>query len=214
MLVCLHVPFDQQINSTNYLSLHYIIFVPYNLKAISSLRHRGNQTVLVKSVCKTAPKSLFWVPTCLPGFEYLPGWKNLKRISGSSLRPLRALNKDISAASKMLLNGVRLRYRQTPHRLLKMQEICLQFLCQPSLSAPSPTLQFYYTTTINDLPHPIILAAAACCTNTGSGAWSCGASGSIREKQKYSMWWKFERSPVLWVCEIQDAQHLIYMKKD
>ena len=73
MLVCLHVPFDQQINSTNYLSLHYIIFVPYNLKAISSLRHRGNQTVLVKSVCKTAPKSLFWVPTCVPGFEYLPG---------------------------------------------------------------------------------------------------------------------------------------------
>ena len=73
MLVCLHVPFDQQINSTNYLSLHDIIFVPYNLKAISSLHHRGNQTVLVKSVCKTAPKSLFWVPTCVPGFEYLPG---------------------------------------------------------------------------------------------------------------------------------------------
>ena len=113
---------------------------------------------------------------------------NLKCIFGSSLRPLRALNKDISAASKMLLNGVRLCYRQSPYRLLKMQEICLQFLFQPSLSAPSPTLQFYYTTTINNLPHPIILAAAACCTNTGSGAWSCGASGSIREKQKYSMW--------------------------
>ena len=119
---------------------------------------------------------------------------NLKRISGSSLRPLRALNMDISAASKMLLNGVRLRYRQSPYRLLKMQEICLQFLFQPSLSAPSPKLYYYYTTTINNLPHPIILAAAACCTNTGSGAWSCGASESIRGKEKYSMWSKFERT--------------------
>ena len=26
--------------------------------------------LLINSVCKTAPKSLFWVPTCLPGFEY------------------------------------------------------------------------------------------------------------------------------------------------
>ena len=78
MLVCFHVPLDQQINSRNYLSLHYIIFVPYNLKAISSLRQRGNQTVLVKSVCKTALKSLFWVPTCVPGFEYLPGWREFE----------------------------------------------------------------------------------------------------------------------------------------
>jgi len=30
-------------------------------------------TKLLKNfVCKTAPKSLFWVPTCLPGFEYAP----------------------------------------------------------------------------------------------------------------------------------------------
>ena len=144
MLVCLHVPFDQQINSTNYLSLHYIIFVPYNLKAISSLRHRGNQTVLVKSVCKTAPKSLFWAPPVYQDLSTCQVERNLKRISGSSLRPLRALNKDISAAWKMLLNGVRLRYRQTPYRLLKMQEICLKFLFQPSLSAPSPTWLLYY----------------------------------------------------------------------
>ena len=25
---------------------------------------------LFKTVCETAPKSLFWVPTCVPGFEY------------------------------------------------------------------------------------------------------------------------------------------------
>ena len=28
--------------------------------------------LLVKSVCETAPKSLSWSPTCVPGFEYVP----------------------------------------------------------------------------------------------------------------------------------------------
>ena len=27
---------------------------------------------LVNSVCETAPKSLFWVPTCVMGFQYVP----------------------------------------------------------------------------------------------------------------------------------------------
>ena len=31
----------------------------------------GNE-LLVKSVCETAPKSLLWIPTCVPGFEYAP----------------------------------------------------------------------------------------------------------------------------------------------
>ena len=28
--------------------------------------------LLVKSVCETVPISLFWAPTCAPGFEYAP----------------------------------------------------------------------------------------------------------------------------------------------
>ena len=36
-----------------------------------SLCHKQNVT-LEKSFCETVPKSLFWVPTCVPGFEYEP----------------------------------------------------------------------------------------------------------------------------------------------
>ena len=28
--------------------------------------------LLVKLLCERAPKSLFWVPACVPGFEYAP----------------------------------------------------------------------------------------------------------------------------------------------
>ena len=40
-------------------------------KVLNNLHHRQNQT-LVKSVCKTALKSLFWASTCVPGFEHAP----------------------------------------------------------------------------------------------------------------------------------------------
>ena len=40
-----------------------------NVNDTLSLRHRRNLT-LVKSVCKSAPKFLFRVLTCVPGFEY------------------------------------------------------------------------------------------------------------------------------------------------
>ena len=33
------------------------------------LRKRKNY-IVGKSVCKTAPKSLIWAPTCVPGSEY------------------------------------------------------------------------------------------------------------------------------------------------
>ena len=38
-------------------------------KDIRGLGHRRNQN-LDKSVCETAPKSLLWAHTCVPGFEY------------------------------------------------------------------------------------------------------------------------------------------------
>ena len=51
-------------------SWHNTLFIPwYGHKG--SLRHRGNWT-LVKSVCEAATKSLFWTPSCVPGFEYAP----------------------------------------------------------------------------------------------------------------------------------------------
>ena len=43
-----------------------------------SLRYRRNWT-LVKSVCETAPKFLFWARTCVPGFEYEPLLTPLKK---------------------------------------------------------------------------------------------------------------------------------------
>ena len=34
-----------------------------------NMRHSRKET-LVKSICETVQKSLFWVPTCVSGFEY------------------------------------------------------------------------------------------------------------------------------------------------
>ena len=70
-----------------------------------------------KSVCETAPKFLFWAPSCVPGFEYMPQlacWKsigdlpitmkaNSKCTSGNLLSPLVAQNKHIGSALQMLL---------------------------------------------------------------------------------------------------------------
>ena len=69
------------------------------------------------SVCQTALKSLFWVPTCVPGLSIRHDWPvkkaivdlpirmkgNWKRISGNSSSPLAAQNKDLGAASSQML---------------------------------------------------------------------------------------------------------------
>ena len=76
--------------------------------------------LLVKSICETVLKFLFWVPTCEPGFDY--DWpvkkplskanitvkRNSKCISSNLLSLLVAQNKDIGTVSQMLLTGVRL----------------------------------------------------------------------------------------------------------
>ena len=73
---------------------------------------------MVKSVCETAPKFLFWAPTCVPGFEFalwLASKKvlsicqslskgNPTRTSGNSMNLLEAPNKDLGAASPTLQN--------------------------------------------------------------------------------------------------------------
>ena len=45
--------------------------ISIQLRPLSNLCHRRNLT-LVKSVCVTAPKSFFWAPACVPGFQYMP----------------------------------------------------------------------------------------------------------------------------------------------
>ena len=68
----------------------------------SSLRRRRNET-LVKLVCKTAPKSLFWpVKNAIVDLSI----KMKGNSSGNSLSP-GVRNKDFGAASQMLLTEVK-----------------------------------------------------------------------------------------------------------
>ena len=68
-----------------------------------------------KFFCETAPKSLFWAPTYVPGFDYVP-WlacsKSLcqfaNQIDGNSKR-ISSNSSSIIAASQTLLTGVKLR---------------------------------------------------------------------------------------------------------
>ena len=76
---------------------------------------------LFTSVFKTAPMSLFWARSCVPGLRhYLPVEEvivdvpirmkeNSKRTSCNSLGPLGPQNKNIGASSQTLLTEVKLR---------------------------------------------------------------------------------------------------------
>ena len=50
----------------------------YHSVYISKHNQPFKQLGLVKSVCETAPKSLFWAPTCVPGFWVWP-WFSFKK---------------------------------------------------------------------------------------------------------------------------------------
>ena len=95
--------------------------------SIISLHHRQNLT-LVKSVCKTVPKSLFRAPTGIhdKDLSACHDWPvkeamvnlpiktngNLKHTTGS-LSPLGAESRDIHTASQMLLTEVYVHLRHT-----------------------------------------------------------------------------------------------------
>ena len=92
----------------------------YSLIIISIACTTDGTKLLVKSICETVLKFLFWVPTCEPGFDY--DWpvkkplskanitvkRNSKCISSNLLSLLVAQNKDIGTVSQMLLTEVRL----------------------------------------------------------------------------------------------------------
>ena len=77
--------------------------------------------LLVEPVCKTAPKSLLWVPPVYQDLSTCHDWsirkaivylpirlqRNLKHISANLLRQLGARNKDVIAALQVLLTRVR-----------------------------------------------------------------------------------------------------------
>ena len=78
-----------------------------------NLHHRRNWT-LVDSICETATKSMFWIPTCVPGFEHVPWlacWKchgqfanrDDKKFKTHFGNTLRTQNKNIGAAYSMLI---------------------------------------------------------------------------------------------------------------
>ena len=88
---------------------------------VPSLRHGWNYP-LVKSVCETAPKSLFWAPPVYQDLSVRHDWpvknaiidlpvkmkENSKCCSSNSSNLLAAQNKEISAALQMLLTKVKL----------------------------------------------------------------------------------------------------------
>ena len=72
-----------------------------------SLCHKQNLT-LVWSVCETVPKSLFWVPTCVPGFEYEP-WLACEKATADSPIRLTGNSKCNSGNSLSLYRGPRIK---------------------------------------------------------------------------------------------------------
>ena len=87
---------------------------------MTSLRHRRNW-IMAKSVFKTALKSLFWAPTCVPRFENAPRCpvkdplsicNQVERKFETHWNLLEALNKDLVAASQTLITGVKFRLRR------------------------------------------------------------------------------------------------------
>ena len=87
-------------------------------RQLYSLRHRQNLT-LVKSICETVAKSLFWAFNCVPGFKsWWPVKKaivdlpirmtgNSKWTSGNLLSLSGAHNTDVSAALQTLRTRVK-----------------------------------------------------------------------------------------------------------
>ena len=91
-----------------------------------SLHHRRN-SALVKSVYKTAPKSLFWAPTVYQDLNTRHDWPvkkdvvnlpisnkgNSKRTSSNSLSPLGTYNENsLGDASQTSLSDVKVRLRR------------------------------------------------------------------------------------------------------
>ena len=60
--------------------IHYQVKpVYFNLLRLACTTDKTQR--LFKFVCKTVPKSLFWMSTCLPGFEYVHDWRVKKPFS-------------------------------------------------------------------------------------------------------------------------------------
>ena len=83
------------------------------------LRRLRNYKTLVKSVCETASKSLFWAlsvyqdVTTRHNRPVRKAMVNLPiKMKGNSWSPLGAQNKDIGSSSQMLLTKVKLRLRR------------------------------------------------------------------------------------------------------
>ena len=62
---------SQKLSQTRYGSMFLLLFFPDRVKRYLTfnLIHVNSG---YKCVCETVPKSLFWAPSCVPGFEYMP----------------------------------------------------------------------------------------------------------------------------------------------